>query len=716
MSNSLVQLVTEIDSLGLATSYRHGSSGNLELVDRPDQRTEYEYDALHRRTAEKWYDGVSLVRTIGFEFDAASQLTEASDPAAINVYIHDKLGRVTQEVQTFAGFTDTLTFDYEFNAAGNRTESRWNFGTTEEITTGFVYDDLNRLTQLTRESDEEASFWHRVAFSYNKLGQYTELNRFVGNTMPIGVADTAYSYDDLNRLTGILHTTGLTTWAGYDYTYDAASRILSIDSFLDGLSEYDYDDTDQLVGADHTGSTDETYDYDANGNRDTDYTTGTNNQLESDGIYNYTYDAEGNRATRTKISTNYVTEYTWDHRNRLVAVTEKGDTSNVLSVVENSYDVFNRWIRRSVDSDGAGAAAAVDSFFTYDGNQLALEFAGDDGSDLSHIYSWGPNVDQLIADITHGDTPNFGLTDQLGTPRDFVAYDSGLTDTVDTGHRIYDSFGNLTSQAGTSSLIGFTARPFDDSTGLQNNLNRWYDATVGRWMSEDPIGFAAGTPNLAEYIGNNPLDATDPNGLERRQSTAEATARRVVAPIGNGTYAFGPTGSAEGIIGLDATAQGLWVVNEESPLDWQFGFLLSGNFRFNPFGPGLFGGGACSYTNTTNPDDLNGYSYSVGVSAGEGVGGGVTIGNISDTSINSPTPPLTTTVAGGVIARAPEPVGAYIGWGRTETIAITPRAVITAWTVFSARAGAGAAGCQANMRTRFNQMIRDIVLPGRYTH
>ncbi|MBN2477308.1 MAG: hypothetical protein JXB62_22070, partial [Pirellulales bacterium] len=36
-------------------------------------------------------------------------------------------------------------------------------------------------------------------------------------------------------------------------------------------------------------------------------------------------------------------------------------------------------------------------------------------------------------------------------------------------------------------LPGFTARPFDAYTGLQNNLHRWYDLSTGWWMSEDPI-------------------------------------------------------------------------------------------------------------------------------------------------------------------------------------------------------------------------------------
>ena len=39
--------------------------------------------------------------------------------------------------------------------------------------------------------------------------------------------------------------------------------------------------------------------------------------------------------------------------------------------------------------------------------------------------------------------------------------------------------------------FAYTGRLFDQNTGLQNNLIRWYDASTGRWLTEDPIGFAA---------------------------------------------------------------------------------------------------------------------------------------------------------------------------------------------------------------------------------
>jgi hypothetical protein len=70
------------------------------------------------------------------------------------------------------------------------------------------------------------------------------------------------------------------------------------------------------------------------------------------------------------------TVYAWDHRNRLIGVTEFDDEENTLSVVEHEYDLFNRWIRRSVDPDGPGGAPAVDTYFSCFEGQLTLQFDG----------------------------------------------------------------------------------------------------------------------------------------------------------------------------------------------------------------------------------------------------------------------------------------------------------------------------------------------------
>jgi len=122
--------------------------------------------------------------------------------------------------------------------------------------------------------------------------------------------------------------------------------------------------------------------------------------LTNDGTYSYTYDAEGNRLTRTLNDTSgglRVTEYTWDHRNRLTKVTEKL-SGVVTSTVEYGYDALNRLVRRIEDADGPGPAWATNQFFVYDGNQVVLQFGGDSVDDLSHRYLSGIGVDQLLAD------------------------------------------------------------------------------------------------------------------------------------------------------------------------------------------------------------------------------------------------------------------------------------------------------------------------------
>jgi RHS repeat-associated protein len=40
-----------------------------------------------------------------------------------------------------------------------------------------------------------------------------------------------------------------------------------------------------------------------------------------------------------------------------------------------------------------------------------------------------------------------------------------------------------------------------------------YDPTVGKFLSEDPLGFPARDANLARYVGNNAPNLTDPTGL-----------------------------------------------------------------------------------------------------------------------------------------------------------------------------------------------------------
>lgn len=81
-----------------------------------------------------------------------------------------------------------------------------------------------------------------------------------------------------------------------------------------------------------------------------------------------------------------------------------------------------------------------------------------------------------------------------------------------TSQTAYDSFGNATGSLATR--YGFTGRERDDFTGLMYYRARFYDPKLGRFISEDPIGFSGGDINLYGYVWNNPQAFVDPFGLD----------------------------------------------------------------------------------------------------------------------------------------------------------------------------------------------------------
>ncbi|MCU0721840.1 MAG: hypothetical protein MUC83_19170 [Pirellula sp.] len=359
----------------------------------------------------------------------------------------------------------------------------------------------------------------RATIAYNALGQRTTLARFQSTGTTNAVATTDYTYDTINRLSSLTHKQGSTTLAGYTYAYDALSRPTSINSVVDGVSTFTYDATNQLTAADHSSQVDEAYGFDANGNRNTSgYTTATNNRATAAPGFTFTYDDEGNRTSKTETATGKVTEYTWDYRNRLTTVRDRNTSGGaVVKQVDYQYDAFNRLVRRTFDADGAGSVIATNQYLVYDeGINAVLQFDGSAASNVSHRYLWSDSVDELIANEQIGSDTLYGLGDHLGTIRDIANLNEGTGVTSVTNHRKYDSFGKLVSESNSSVdlIFGFTGKQLDETTGLQHNLFRWYDSALGQWLSEDPIGFAAGDENIRRYVGNKSISATDPSGLK----------------------------------------------------------------------------------------------------------------------------------------------------------------------------------------------------------
>jgi len=125
-------------------------------------------------------------------------------------------------------------------------------------------------------------------------------------------------------------------------------------------------------------------------------------------------------------------------------------------------------------------------------------------------YTFGPGLDEIISAEVPGRSGSvFYLTDHLGSVRRLVDPSGAVI-----ADYTYDSFGKVIEQSGSVyNPYGYTGRVLDRRSGLMYYRARYYDPSVGRFTTKDPIGFAGGDMNLYAYVSNDPVNFVDPLGL-----------------------------------------------------------------------------------------------------------------------------------------------------------------------------------------------------------
>jgi RHS repeat-associated protein len=263
--------------------------------------------------------------------------------------------------------------------------------------------------------------------------------------------------------------------------YDALYRLTS-KTYPDQTSvEYAYDLAGKVQQvSDPTG----TYNYN------------TSNELTSNSNGSYSYDANGNTLGDGSKT------YTWDFENRLTSVTVPGTGTTTFR-----YDPFGRRIQKS------GPLGTTNYLYDEVSNRLqkhdgfnVIEEVDNSGNVLAR-YTQGQVMDQTFAELRSGVTSYFEQ-DGIGSVTSLSNPTAALANTY-----TYDSFGNLTTSSGSlTNPFRYTTREFDPETGIYHYRARYYDQTIGRFLSEDPMGFDAGI-NFYGYVKNRPLNMTDPLGL-----------------------------------------------------------------------------------------------------------------------------------------------------------------------------------------------------------
>jgi RHS repeat-associated protein len=359
-----------------------------------------------------------------------------------------------------------------------------------------------------------------AAFTYDEAGRLLLQQRTHGGA---AAGESRSEYDAVGNLSRLTHigATGQ-IFADTRYLYDGTVRLVGEERLGQSVS-YSYDADWQLTGADFTVQVDESYAYDKLGNR-TGGTVGPHNRLLADAEFDYTYDPAGNLTRREHRSTGEATVYDYDHRNRLVAVERRDAGGAVTSRAEYRYDGLGRVIERDVDGEVVRTA--------YTGSNAWAD--ADEADAVTARYLFTERVDGLVARWRPAAGFAWYLTDQVGSVRQVVdGAGAVVLNAVE-----YSAFGEVVSQTDPAAgdRFAFTAREWETGAGLYHYRARSYDPAAGRFLSEDPIGFAGGDLNLYRYVKNSPATDGDPTGMmtSREYKALDAKVTAAIARAGVG--------------------------------------------------------------------------------------------------------------------------------------------------------------------------------------
>ena len=282
-----------------------------------------------------------------------------------------------------------------------------------------------------------------------------------------------------------------------NFGYDALHRLIQSD-----LDELDFN-------------------YDLLGNPSgTGYVTNVLNQLLESPSYVYQYDLRGNLIQQSSKLTSKVMDFTWSVDNKLMQVEIKNNGTDVSGRVSFGYDALGRRISKTWQ-DFTSPANSYAKTFIYDREDLVMEIQN---QKVKAFYVHAPGIDNPIAvlrDMNNNQEFNddevfFYTKDHLGSIRELVGLDGKLKQ-----RQRYTAYGVTTREKNTDQLdrlidhaYGFTGRELDSETGLYFYRARYYSVSdnIGRFISEDPIGFTGEDANFYRYVRNNPLNNSDPSG------------------------------------------------------------------------------------------------------------------------------------------------------------------------------------------------------------
>lgn len=420
-----------------------------------------------------------------YTYDASGKLSILTKPDQTKLaHTYDKLGRLQTLTSSDNTIDYTYAYDlnnhllsvldhtiptsaYSYDALGNLIWERLANG----LELSFAYDAHSRLTQLFLQDQSPITYiYDGPDLKRIQKGSYIfEYKRDLTGAplqevSPAGT--TSYTYDLLGRPLSIASQHYSET-----VSYDPAGNLIS-KKFSDPIGHeqdsFAYDDLYQLISEE-----DHTYTYDSINNRlhkdDTPYSLNALNQIES-----FTYDLNGNLLSDGN------NLYTYDALNRLIQANETHYT---------------------YDSSGRRMTKNNERFLYLNSCEIGTETT-------QRILGTGRGADVKASVAIETPTGTYiPIHDTRGNIVLLLSLSGAPIETLR-----YTAFGETTLYGPDLTPWQYASKRLDPETGLFLFTHRYYNPTLGRFLTCDPTGFSDG-PNLYAFVHNSPLVLFDPYGL-----------------------------------------------------------------------------------------------------------------------------------------------------------------------------------------------------------
>ncbi len=486
------RLLTEngpFDADTVTYGYTQGLRTSMSLNSSPALNHSYRYD--NARRLDQITSG-SMTFGYGYETNLFRSLPNTlSLPNGSFITNHfDALSRLdyTALVNNLGATLDG--YSYTHDPLGLRTNLIRDLGITEStIIVG--HDDIGQITSWTaKEPSGALRLNEKLGWGYDKAGNLeTRANNALTQTF---VNDAANQATNVSR-SGTLTVSGVTalpasevkvneqTAQRYeDFTFASPGHPVSANnSFTNSAKDIYGAVTSNTLSVSLPASV--TMTYDQNGN------------LTSDGVRSLSYDAL-NQLTTNWLAGAWKMEHVYDGLSRRRVTREYAWQGNDWVKTNETRYIYDG---RAVIQERTAA------------NILRVSFTR--GLDLSGSLQGAGGIGGLLARTDHASSSSyFYHADGAGN---VTALSDGQGRIA--ARYLYNPFGRLIAKWGPMADVNryqFSSKESDYLSGLSYYGYRFYDPTLQRWLTRDPLGEAGGI-NLYGFVGNDPIGFIDPLGL-----------------------------------------------------------------------------------------------------------------------------------------------------------------------------------------------------------